>query len=50
MSIAHPRRFVIAAAPSATAWLQVALRQAFGPPGRLPDGLDELLDRLHQAR
>jgi len=50
MSTTHPRRFVIAAAPSATAWLQAALQQAYGPPERLPDGLHQLVDRLHQAR
>lgn len=50
MSTEHPRRFVIAAAPSATAWLQAALRQAYGLPEHLPGGFDELVDRLHQAR
>ncbi len=50
MATTHPRRYVIAAAPSATGWLQTALQRAFGPPQHLPDELERLADRLHQAR
>jgi len=50
MATIHPRRFAIVAAPGATAWLQVALERAFGPPQHLPDGLNRLADRLQQAR
>ncbi len=50
MSTTHPRRFVIAVAPSATDWLKAALQQAYGSPQHLPDGLNRLVDRLQQAR
>jgi hypothetical protein len=50
MSTVHPRRFVMAAAPSATAWIEAAFQRAFGPPERSPDELNRLVERLQQAR
>ena len=50
MSTTDSRRFVTAAAPNATAWIETALQRAFGPSWTLPEGLQQLLDRLQQAR
>lgn len=49
MSTVDPRRFVIAAAPSATTWIEAAFRRAFGAPERPPDELTRLVERLRQA-
>lgn len=50
MSTTDSRRFVIAAAPNATAWIETALRKAFGLSRTLPNRLEQLLDRLPKAR
>jgi hypothetical protein len=44
-----PRRFIIAAAPSATAWIGEALARAFGRPERIPEALGRLIERLDRA-
>lgn len=50
MSTVNPRRFVIADAPSATAWIEAAFRRAYGRPGPVPAELNRLIERLQQAR
>ena len=41
-----PRRFIIAVAPSATAWIGEALVRAFGRPECIPEALERLIERL----
>ena len=41
-----PRRFVIAAPPSPTAWIGEALARAFGRPESIPEALERLIERL----
>jgi hypothetical protein len=41
-----PRRFIIAVAPSASAWIGEALARAFGRPERIPAALEKLIERL----
>ena len=50
MSTVRPRRFVIADAPGATAWIEAAFRRAYGRPDPVPDELSRLVERLQQAR
>lgn len=50
MATTYPRRFELAAAPSATAWIGEALRKAFACSDQLPGALAQMVERLNRVR
>jgi hypothetical protein len=50
MTTTFPRRFVIAAPPSATAWIVAVLNRAFRCPQEQSRMLDQLIGQLNRCR
>ena len=50
MTTAFPRRFELAVAPSATAWIGEALRRVFACSDHLPGALEQVAERLNRVR
>ena len=50
MQDAPLRRFMIVSVPRQAAWIGDVLRRIFACPGRLPDPLENLVERLKQMR